>query len=54
MFCSFVKSILKLYSLPETINPAATFKATDCENSFDFPLYISTIFSALYSLHFSF
>ena len=31
----------------ETINPAATFKATDCENSLDFPLKISIIFSAL-------
>ena len=40
---------LKSSSFPETINPAATFKATDCENSLDTPLNISIIFSALYS-----
>ena len=32
------KAVLKSFSFPETTSPAATFKATDCENSFDLPL----------------
>jgi len=43
------KAVLKLFSFPETISPAATFKATDFENSLLIPLYISIIFLALYS-----
>jgi hypothetical protein len=38
MFSSFLKAFLKLFSFPETINPAAAFKATDCENSLEVPL----------------
>ena len=40
--------------MPETINPAATLRATDWENSFFFPLKISIIFSELYSAFFPF
>ena len=40
---------IKLYFLPDTINPAATFKATATENSLISPLYISFIFMELYS-----
>ena len=45
----FLKAFLKLFSFPATINPAAAFKATDCENSLEVPLYMSIIFSELYS-----
>ena len=46
-FC-FFKRNFKI-ALPETIKPAATFKATEIENSSNFPLKISIIFFELYS-----
>ena len=51
---AFLKAFLKSFSFPATINPAAVFKATDCENSLEVPLYISIIFSELYSAFFPF
>ena len=47
-FC-FFKRDFKIAFFTETIKPAATFKATEIENSSNFPLKISIIFFELYS-----
>ena len=44
---AFLNESSKSFSLPDTIKPAATFKATACENSLDIPLNISIIFKEL-------
>ena len=40
MLGSFIKSIFKIFSFPETIKPAAAFKATDFENSLVDHIYL--------------
>ena len=48
-FLDFSNASLKLLTLPDTIKPAAAFKATASENSLEVPLNISIIFKELYS-----